>query len=73
MKLIDAGEHTERSVNKLPKNIKGSNVSMGNSEFERQNQIAVSAYYRAEKRGFIGSEADALNDWLEAEKEIKTI
>lgn len=45
----------------------------GGAEFEtpsetRRRRIAVAAYYRAERRGFIsGSEDD---DWLQAEQEI---
>jgi len=34
----------------------------------RHEKIAVTAYYLAEKRGFIGDES--LHDWLEAEAEI---
>ncbi|MBY0485264.1 DUF2934 domain-containing protein [Nitrosomonas sp.] len=29
-------------------------------------------YYKAEKRGFTGSEVDAAQDWLEAEKEVES-
>lgn len=36
----------------------------------RQEMIATAAYYRAEKRGFNSSEADAIQDWLEAEMEV---
>ena len=35
---------------------------------DRTQRIAVSAYYRAQRRGFEG--AEALDDWLEAEREI---
>ena len=35
---------------------------------DRFQQIAVAAYYRAERRGF--AQGDELADWLEAEKEI---
>jgi hypothetical protein len=35
---------------------------------ERLDMIALSAYLRAEARGFTGSSAEA--DWLEAEAEI---
>ncbi len=34
----------------------------------RQNQIALSAYYRAQARGF--SAGRELEDWLEAEQEV---
>ena len=35
---------------------------------QRQEYIAVAAYYRAEQRGFCGG--NTLQDWLEAEDEI---
>jgi len=35
---------------------------------QRQEQIAVAAYYHAERRGFAGNRE--LDDWLEAEREI---
>ena len=35
---------------------------------DRTQRIAVSAYYRAQRRGFEG--AEALDDWLAAEREI---
>ena len=35
---------------------------------QRQQMIAVAAYFRAERRGFIGGDPNA--DWLEAEAEI---
>lgn len=35
---------------------------------QRQNQVAVAAYFHAERRGFSGG--DALADWLAAESEI---
>ena len=34
----------------------------------RQSMIREAAYYRAQRRGFVGG--DAINDWLEAEAEI---
>jgi hypothetical protein len=36
---------------------------------EREEMIAVAAYYLAEKRGFPGS--DALDDWITAERQIE--
>lgn len=38
------------------------------SEADRQQMIAIAAYYRAEKRGF--SNGDEMQDWLEAEAEL---
>ena len=55
---------TSKSVNKL------SAVNENSQEIDRQEKIAVLAYEKAEKRGFIGNEADTVQDWLEAEKEI---
>lgn len=40
---------------------------------ERQKLIATAAYYRAEKRGFKGNGADAMQDWLEAEMEVDNV
>lgn len=40
-------------------------------EGARHAMIAEAAYFRAERRGF--SEGGALNDWLEAEREITRI
>jgi hypothetical protein len=36
---------------------------------ERYRMIAEAAYYRAQRRGFLG---DPLQDWLEAEVEVAT-
>lgn len=35
-----------------------------------QQMIAEAAYLRAEQRGFVGGDADAITDWLAAEQEI---
>lgn len=40
------------------------------SKDERHKIVATAAYFRAEKRGFKGNGADAVQDWLEAELEI---
>jgi hypothetical protein len=37
---------------------------------DRQEFVAVAAYYRAERRGFAGGDAETLKDWLEAEAEF---
>ena len=39
---------------------------------KRYQMIAEAAYFRAEKRGFVGGDA-AAQDWLEAEAEIDRI
>ena len=38
---------------------------------EREEMIAVAAYYHAEHRGFVDD--DSLSDWLAAEAEIDTM
>ena len=38
---------------------------------QRYCMIAEAAYYRAERRGFVGG--DTANDWIEAEAEIKQL
>ena len=40
---------------------------------ERLQMIAETAYYRAEKRGFVEDDAQREEDWLEAEKEVDEI
>jgi len=65
---------TKESVTKLPRNKKSApsdQLSSSNNEIGRQQKIAIVAYYKAEKRGFTGSEVDAVQDWLEAEKEVE--
>lgn len=40
---------------------------------ERIRLIAEAAYYRAEKRGFGGDQAQCERDWLEAEAEVDAL
>lgn len=50
---------------------KGSSLDMQNVQddpAQRNQMIAMAAYFRAEKRGF--SPNDELGDWFEAEREI---
>ncbi|MBS0298864.1 MAG: DUF2934 domain-containing protein [Proteobacteria bacterium] len=64
---------TKRPRTKLSKseeNILAHHVINSAKRTDRQEMIATAAYYRAEKRGFSGSEADAVQDWLEAEMEV---
>jgi len=64
---------TKRSRSKLSKseeNILASQIVVPESTSERDRMIATAAYFRAEKRGFSGNEADAVQDWLEAEREV---
>ncbi|MGV8711497.1 MAG: DUF2934 domain-containing protein [Nitrosomonas sp.] len=60
---------TSKSVNKLS-TVNENSQEINHNEIDRQEKIAVLAYEKAEKRGFIGTEADTVQDWLEAEKEI---
>ncbi len=65
---------TKKSVIKPPKSKKSTSASQ-TSEVKNQDEhyrmIATAAYYRAEKRGFKGNAADTVQDWLEAEMEIR--
>ena len=45
-----------------------SSTSPGVTPEERWHMIAVAAYYRAEKRGFVGG--NPADDWMHAEEEI---
>jgi hypothetical protein len=50
---------------------KAPDRSRGLSEAKRRDRIAVAAYYNAERRGF--AQGRELEDWLEAEKQVKTL
>ncbi len=72
----------ENKVNELADKIKESKSSKrtaairsqsdnhSTETYDRQHMIAVAAYYLAEKRGFNGNAADAMQDWLDAEIEV---
>lgn len=45
-------------------------VQAGVTPTEREQMVAIAAYYRAEQRGF--SSGQEMEDWLRAEKEIKS-
>ena len=55
---------------KNQRNILANQAVNQEKAINRREMIANAAYYRAEKRGFQGNEADAVQDWLEAEMEI---
>ncbi|SFF09574.1 DUF2934 domain-containing protein [Nitrosomonas sp. Nm166] len=57
-------------LSKSQKNILANQAVNQENAIDRREMIANAAYYRAEKRGFQGNEADAVQDWLEAEMEI---
>jgi hypothetical protein len=48
-----------------------SKAALGVTPEERQHMIAIAAYVRAEKRGFVAG--DTVDDWLHAEAEIDTL
>lgn len=48
---------------------KGAGVEARISAEQQRRMIAEAAYYRAERRGFVGG--DPVADWLMAEAEIK--
>lgn len=70
MQNIESESEAEKPVNKLSKSKRNLLSDEINNEIEHQQKIAISAYYKAEKRGFISSEADSVQDWLEAEQEV---
>jgi hypothetical protein len=59
--------HTRPVSKTLP--ISSKEVNIGNGQ-DREEMIAIAAYYLAERRGFNGG--DPLQDWLVAESEIDT-
>lgn len=68
--------NTKKSRTKLSKSEKNILADQAISEekvIDRQKMIATAAYYRAEKRGFKGNDADTVQDWLEAEMEIDNV
>jgi hypothetical protein len=57
------------SVKKAAPKTKPANPTSGmGNVLNREEQISVAAYFRAEKRGFTGG--DPTEDWLAAEAEI---
>jgi len=69
---VSEGE-TKKSRTRLSKSeerILANQIMNPAEPVDRQEMIATAAYFRAEKRGFTGNEADALHDWLEAEREV---
>ncbi len=66
-----APKKSRTSLSKSEENILAHQViNAAKQRANRQEMIATAAYYRAEKRGFNGNEADAVQDWLEAEMEV---
>jgi len=57
----------KKSVTKPPKRKKDTEASQTIGTENRHEMIATAAYYLAEKRDFRGNDADAVQDWLEAE------
>lgn len=46
-------------------------VQGGATPIEREQMVAVAAYYHAEQRGF--SPGQEMEDWLEAERELESL
>jgi len=69
----DTTKKTGTKLSKSEKNILANQISNVEKEIDRQQMIATAAYYRAEKRGFKGNDADAMQDWLEAEMEVDNV
>lgn len=66
-----APKKSRAKLSKSEENILAHSViTAAKQHADRQEMIATAAYYRAEKRGFSGNEADAIQDWLEAEMEV---
>lgn len=70
MQSIESESDTKKLVSKLSKSKKRLSSDQIDNEIGYHERIAFLAYQKAEKRGFSGSEADAVRDWLEAEKEV---
>lgn len=73
MQNLESESNTEKeksAVKRTSKNKRNLLLDETSNDIEHQKKIAISAYYKAEKRGFVSSEADAVHDWLEAEKEV---
>jgi len=61
----------KRSASKKPGNNPGVSANLSITPEQRWKMVAVAAYLKAEKRGFVtGNELD---DWTEAEREIDTL
>ncbi len=87
-KAKDSAVTPKKASSKLPKSTRSPKVTRSpkikkttvakkgvsiKNEDNRHTLIATAAYYRAEKRGFKGNGADAMQDWLEAEMEIDNV
>ena len=74
-KKAPASARTSKSPTRKPsprkKPVAKSELSLGVTPEERQHMIAIAAYVRAEKRGFVGG--DAKDDWVQAEAEIDAL
>ncbi len=77
MRVKVSGEETKKLASRLSKSeegiLAGKIKRTVRKKLNRQEMIATAAYFRAEKRGFQSSEADVLQDWLQAEIEIDNI
>ena len=65
----DAGEGTSEAARPTRRAASGARAAEAAPEVERTVQVAVAAYYRAERRGF--APGRELEDWLTAESELE--
>jgi hypothetical protein len=74
-KKAPASTRTSKSPKRKPSSKKKpsakSKPALGVTPEERQHMIAIAAYVRAEKRGFVGGNAG--DDWVQAEAEIDAL
>ncbi|SNX58855.1 Protein of unknown function [Nitrosomonas ureae] len=66
--MVSKKSHTKLSKNE--RNILTNPITHKDQLMDREEAIATSAYYRAEKRGFSNNDTDMVQDWLEAETEV---
>jgi hypothetical protein len=70
-RTANAKKPTARKASTKRKSGNASSAPPEVSPEQRWRMIAEAAYLRAEKRGFV--EGHAVDDWLEAEQEIKRL
>jgi hypothetical protein len=66
-----ASKSPTKKSSRKKKPVAKSEFALGVTPEERQHMIAIAAYVRAEKRGFVGG--DAGDDWRQAEAEIDAL
>ena len=66
-KIRTAPSGSEMPAKSKPRALKATMSSAFNPE-QQHRMICEAAYFRAERRGFVGG--DPLQDWIEAEREV---